>query len=233
MRQPEIPALIERVRGHLAGIPLGQPFTSAHLRHLGHRAAMNRALSRLTQAGDLVRVARGVYVNPRRSKILGAVLPGALEVAQAVAESRGVRIAYHGEAWALRFGLTTQVMVSPTYLTDGPTRRIRLGKSLVTLRHASSRLMRLAESQAGRAILALEWLGEPASPETAMGKVWAALSESEWGEFLTEADLAGGWVARFAKVWSGRPTTVRIDASTYPESGHETGKRVKRALNRS
>ncbi len=187
------------IHEHISRIPTGRPFLSASLVRHGSRAAVDQALSRLEKAKEILRVARGVYVKPRVSGLLGPVPPGALEVAQAVAEAEGAKVAFHGATWALKFGLTTQVMTSSTFLTDGRTRRLHLGKALLTLRHASPREMRLAERPGGRAILALRWLNEPASPEWAMEKLRTALSLSEWQEFQAEAAVEGGWIARAAK----------------------------------
>jgi hypothetical protein len=144
-------------------------------------------------------VARGIYVKPRVSNILGVVHPGAYEVALAVTEAEGSKLAAHGAAWALKFGLTTQVMTSPTYLTDGSTRRIRHGKSVIILHHASPREMRHASTTPGRAILALQWLGEPASVDEVLDVVRRKLSKSEFAEFLEEASALGGWIAKAAR----------------------------------
>ena len=189
----------QTIREHISRIPAGRPFLSASLVRYGSRAAVDQVLSRLEKAKVILRVARGVYVRPRLSTILGPVHPGVFEVAQAVAEAEGAQVAIHGAAWALKFGLTTQVMTSSTFLTNGRTRRLHVGKALLTLRHASPLEMRLAESPSGRAILALRWLNEPASPQWAMEKLRAALSSSEWGEFQAEAATEGGWIAKAVK----------------------------------
>jgi hypothetical protein len=153
----------------------------------------------LARSGEILRVARGVYVRPRVSKLLGAVRPGPFEVAQAVAEAEGARLAVHGAVWALKLGLTTHVMSSPTYLTDGSTRRIRLGKSVITLRHASPREMRLSATSAGRALLALEWLGEPENPGGTLETIRRGLAETEYSEFIEEVRRTRGWIAKALK----------------------------------
>lgn len=186
---------------HLAGIPQGKPFASSQLVRLGTRAAADQALSRMVKAGQIVRMARGIYVKPRQSALVGTVLPGAVEVAQAICESEGSRLAATGAAWAYKFGLTTQLVVSPTFLTDGTTRHVRIGKTLLTLRHASPRMMRLASYPAGRAILAIEWLMEPAKPELALAKIQEALTVEDFCEFLREAKATGGWLAKAATLY--------------------------------
>ena len=187
------------IREYLNAIPIGRPFATGSLVRFGTRAAVDQALSRLEKDQEILRVARGIYVKPRLNSILGRIRPGIFEVAQAITEAEGAKLAIHGAAWALKFGLTTQVMTSSTYLTDGRDRRLHVGKALLTLRHASPLEMRLAEKPSGRAILALRWLNEPASPRLAMEKLWAALPPNEWEEFRVEALAEGGWIAKAIK----------------------------------
>jgi len=184
---------------HLSTIPAGRPFASAGFLRHGNRAAVDQALSRLARNGEVVRIAQGLYLKPKFSPIVGTIMPTDLEIAKAVVAAEGARLAVPGAVWALKFRLTTQVMMSTTFLTDGSTRHVRLGNAVLTIQHAPPRTMRLASTQAGRAMLALEWLGEPAAPVEAIGRIRSALSEAEFSEFLAEAEAAGGWIARAAK----------------------------------
>ena len=192
-----------KVKNHLLTIPIGQPFVSGSFFRHGNRAAVDQALSRLTKRGAVVRIAQGLYCKPKFSPIVGTIMPTDLELAKAVVEGEGAKLAVPGAVWALKFRLTTQVMMSTTFLTDGATRHVRLGKAVMTIMHASPRTMRLASTQPGRAILALEWLGEPAAPLEAIGKIRSALSGSEFCEFVEEAQAKGGWIAKAASAFQG------------------------------
>ena len=189
------------VKNHLMAIPIGRPFASgAFLRH-GNRPAVDQAFSRLTKSGELVRLAQGLYLKPKFSPIVGPIMPTDLEIAKAVVEVEDAKLALPGAVWALKFRLTTQVMVNSTFLTDGSTHHVRLGKAVLTIRHAPPRTMRLASNPPGRAILALEWLGEPEAPREAIGKIRSALSGAEFTEFVAEAQLKGGWIAKAAQAF--------------------------------
>lgn len=190
---------MEKVKNHLLEIPAGRPFPSgAFFRH-GSRCAVDQALCRLAKKGDIQRLAQGLYLKPKHSAVLGNLMPTDLEIAKAAVETEGARLAVPGAVWALKFGLTTQVMMQTTFLTDGPTRHVHLGQAVLTLRHAAPRTMRLAGTPAGRAILALEWLGEPACPGEAIGKIRKALTETEFQEFRLEVETRGGWIAETLK----------------------------------
>lgn len=189
----------KNIEQHLKGIPLGRPFVSAEVARFGNRAATDQVLSRMARSGQLLRVARGIYVKPKLNPLVGVVRPGAYEVALAVCQAAGARIALPGAAWAYNLGLTTQMMANPLYLTDGTTRHIRLGKANLILLHASPRAMRLANSPAGGAILALEWLMEPDDRSKAIAKIRAEIGLEAFPLFLAEAEATGGWIAAAAR----------------------------------
>jgi len=194
------------VKNHLLTIPTGRPFVSATFFRHGNRAAVDQAFSRLARSGEVVRIAQGLYLKPKFSPIVGTIMPTDLEIAKAVVEAEGAKLAVPGAVWALKFRLTTQVMMSTTFLTDGSTRHVHLGKAVMTILHASPRTMRLAGDQPGRALLALEWLGEPAAPLEAIGRIRSALSDAEFGEFLAEAEARGGWIANATKAFLAKGT---------------------------
>src|ERR1700724_1256402 len=96
------------------GLPQGTPVVAKELLHLGSRAAVDQALSRLVRRGTLMRAGRGIYVRPIESRF-GARPPVASKVVEAIAAQRGESVAPHGTA-ANELGLTTQVPVREVYL---------------------------------------------------------------------------------------------------------------------
>ena len=150
--------LTHRILKHAASSPSGNPLTAKELLHLGNRAAVDQALSRLVRRGNLVRAGRGIYMRPIESRF-GARLPVASEVVEAIASQRGETIVRHGAAAANALGLTTQVPVREVYLTSGRNRRLKLGSQVVEFRHAPAWQLVLPGRPAGDAVRALAWLG--------------------------------------------------------------------------
>ena len=52
--------LTEQILAHTKGLPEGAPIAAKSLLHLGNRAAVDQALSRLAERGRLMRAGRGV-----------------------------------------------------------------------------------------------------------------------------------------------------------------------------
>lgn len=65
----------------------------------------------------------------------------------------------HGAAAAGAPGLTQQVPIREVYLTLGRTRKLKLGRSEVTVKHAPRWMLALGSGEAGAAVRALAWMG--------------------------------------------------------------------------
>jgi predicted transcriptional regulator of viral defense system len=158
--------LTEQIIEHATRLPEGSPVAAKSLLHLGNRAAVDQALSRLAERGKLLRAGRGVYLLPVTSRF-GTRAPSVEQAVQAIAAQRGEVIVSSGAAAANSLGLTTQVPVRSVYLTSGRTRKMSLGKQIVELRHAPRWQLAMPHRPAGLAVRALAWLG-PEKAEAAL-----------------------------------------------------------------
>ena len=151
----------ESIRAHLRGIPKGKPFTTSRFAALGPRGTVDRALARLVEQGEIERLARGVFVRPRKSRYVGSVLPGVGEIVHAMAAASGETVQMHGAEAARRLGLTTQVPVAPVYHTNASSRSIQVGNTIVRMIHTSNpRRLQFAGEEAGLALAALWYVGK-------------------------------------------------------------------------
>ena len=137
-------------------------FVPADFSDLGEQGAVLQALSRLTHAGRLERVAQGVYrraVVPRKPVDADAL-------ARALAKRDNTRLQPTGAHAAHLLGLSGDVPMRAAYLTDGKSRTLRVGGRTVVLRRASPRALAAAGRPSGTVIQALKWLGRSAvTPE--------------------------------------------------------------------
>lgn len=137
----------------------GSVFTPSDFLDLGGRDSIDQALSRLAKAGRLRRLARGLYDFPKVHPKLGPLSPAPDDIAQALARETGSQVQVAGSRAANDLGLSTQVPARSSYLTDGPSRRVVLGKRIVDLRHASPKHLIAPGSAAGTVVQALRHLG--------------------------------------------------------------------------
>lgn len=149
----------DRVMKRVRASGRGSVFTPRDFLDVAARAAVDQALSRLVRAGQLRRLARGLYDFPKLHPKLGPLSPAPDDVAQALARETGSHLQIDGARAANALGLSTQVAAQSSWLTDGPSRRVVLGKRVVDLRHASPKHLIAPGSPAGTVVQALRHLG--------------------------------------------------------------------------
>jgi len=189
-----MPHLPEQVLRHAEQLPEGMPVAAKSLLHLGSRAAVDKALSRLAERGQLLRSGRGVYLRPITSRF-GKRAPSVEEAVEALATQRGEVIVPSGAAAANVLGLTTQMPIRSVYWTSGRTRALRLGKQVVELRHAPRWQLAMADRPAGEAVRALAWLG-PEKAEAALETLKQTLPPAAFDELVAAAPQFPTWLAR-------------------------------------
>ena len=168
--------------------------TAKELLHLGSRAAVDQALSRLVRRGNLMRAGRGIYLRSVESRF-GAHPPETSKVVEAIAAQRGESVAPHGAVAANELGLTTQVPVREVYLTSGRSRSFKLGAQLIELRHVPAWQLVLPGRPAGAAIRALAWLG-PKGAGQALQTLRRKLSQSELQAVVGARGKLPAWMAQ-------------------------------------
>jgi hypothetical protein len=159
-----MPTVAEKILSHAKALPEGTLISAKEFLHLGSRAAVDQALKRLQERNELMRLGRGVYVLPIKTRF-GTRAPAAEKVVERLAATRAETIAAHGAAAANALGLTTQVPTKLVYLTSGPSRQFKLGAQVLEMKHAPQWMLLSAQPKAGEAVRALAWLGKGRASE--------------------------------------------------------------------
>lgn len=181
----------------------GGVFTPTDFLDVAARAAVDQALSRLVKSGKLRRLARGLYDYPKVHPKLGLLSPAPDDVARALARETGSQAQIAGAHAANALGLSMQVPAKSLYLTDGPSRRIVLGKRVVDLRHASPKHLIAPGSPAGTVVQALRHVGPVRAADVAQIAT-RRLSTSDKRVLASNAVQAPAWM---------RPTLISIGNS--------------------
>jgi hypothetical protein len=174
----------------------GKVFASKDFLDLGSREAVDQALSRLAKAGELRRLGRGLYYYPRTNSRLGLELPpDPDEIAAALARRTGTRVAPSGALAANRLGLTTQVPAKPVYLTDGRTRRIRVGDMVFLIQHVPAKDLPAGSPTSAVVFQALRHVGKDAVDDQVLTRLRRALSAKDRVRLLRDSRYTTGWIA--------------------------------------
>ncbi len=178
----------------------GGVFTPRDFLDIAARAAVDQGLSRLVKNGKLRRLARGLYDFPKIHPKLGPLSPSPDVVAQALVRETDSLLQIDGARAANALGLSTQVPAQSTYLTDGPSRRVVLGKRVIHVRHASPKHLVVPGSAAGTVVQALRHVGATRAADVARIAA-GSLSAREKRTLAAATVQAPAWM---------RPTLVAI-----------------------
>lgn len=159
----DMESLSKRILDEVATLPEATPICAKALLHLGKRAAVDQALSRLARRGQLPRVGRGLYLRPIETRF-GTRAPSVETVLEALKTEGGEMIAPSGASAANKLGFTTQVPIRTVYLTSGRSRRLQFGAQTVELKRAP-RWQLMLPGHAGDVIRAFAWLGNERASE--------------------------------------------------------------------
>lgn len=186
--------LAEHILEYAAASSEGTPIVAKELLHLGTRAAIDQALSRLAQRGVLLRAGRGIYVLPVTTRF-GQRAPSVERMAEGLAQQRLETIVPHGAAAANALGLTTQVPAREVYLTSGRSRSLKLGARTVEFRHAPVWQLMFPGRLAGDVLRALAWLG-PERISDSIAKLRAKLNPVALNEIASARARMPTWMAQ-------------------------------------
>ena len=186
-------SLPKRIMEHAGALPEAAPICPGALLHLGNRAAVDQALSRLARRGQLLRVHRGVYMRPFLTRY-GLRPPSPSKVIESLSAHWGETIVPSGGASANFLGLTRQVPIRSVYWTSGPSRKLRLFASVLELRHAPRWQLVAPGRPAGLAVRALAWMG-PREIEESLDIIKRELSEEDLAELAATRAILPSWMA--------------------------------------
>jgi hypothetical protein len=178
----------------------GYAFTRTDLRDVASTGTLGRVLARMAEDGTIRRLALGLFDYPRINERLGGQLsPDINQVAQALARKFRWTIAPQGALAANRLGLSQQVPAQYAYLSDGPTRRIKVGNRAIQFQHARPKDLRAESVLSATVVQALRHLGRNAVDRQVVRHLRRALSASGRQQLLADTRYGTEWIHEVAK----------------------------------
>lgn len=125
----------------------------------GNEKVVSRALSAEEKKGNIVRLAKGMYLRPKSTRF-GIVYPSVDEMVKAVAHRDKSKVQPCGMTALNMLGLSTQVPTKYTYLTSGSSRKLKLGDRLIELKRSVPKNFVFKTTLGALLMQALKSLGE-------------------------------------------------------------------------
>ncbi len=176
------------VRGH------GSVFVPTDFLDLGSREAVDVVLHRLVRKGTIRRLARGIYDFPKEHPVLGRLQPSPEKIAEALVGRDYTRIQPTGAYAANILGLSEQVPAKVVFLTDGPSRTVKIGLTTIQLRRTTAKNMAMAGRLSGLLIQALRELGKENVTTERLEHLKRILPADKRRELLKDIRLAPEWM---------------------------------------
>lgn len=192
-----MPQSIEKkVKRIIIGHGRGWCFTPKHFLSLGNDASVRQALSQLQKQKIIRRLAQGIYDYPKTHEQLGIIPPDLNEVAKAIAEKNGVQIQPAGAHAANLAGLLEQVPGQIIFLTEGPSRKVKIGNQEIIFKKTTKKIMSPAGTREGILIQAIKNLGENHIDPITCARIKKFLQGSSENEIRKNMKFAPAWIRK-------------------------------------
>jgi len=170
----------------------------------GNAKAVGKAMERLVKSGELHRVAKGIYVRPVKDKVLGIVLPGIEDIAEAIRKRDKARIVPTGSYALYKLGLTTQVPMNVVYYTDSTPRKVKVGKQTINFKRASARNLYAIGDISKLVIQALKTIGKDKVTDYELHKIKELLKQEKPYHLQHDLKIAPEWIRQLVMSRQGQ-----------------------------
>jgi hypothetical protein len=190
----------DQIWARIEGLGPGKAFMAKDFLDIASRGSIDVALASLTSAGKIRRIRRGLYDLPIVNPDLGGELsPDIDEAARTIARRNRWTIIPAGPWAANLVGLSTQVPAKIVYLSDGPSKKVSLGRRSVQFKHARPQSLAGGDRKSALVVQALRHLGKDGVDDRALSVLRTSLSDSERKQLLKNTRLGVDWIYAVAK----------------------------------
>jgi len=178
----------------------GYAFTATDFKEIADTDPINKALSRLSEAGIIRRIIQGVYDKPVYSKLLNEYsAPNMESVVAALARKFNWTVAPAGETALNYLHLSTQVSNIWSYISDGPYRKYVIEPYTIEFKHCANKEISGRSDITIAVIQALKFIGKDNIQSEDKERLSKSLSCEDKELILLEAKTTTAWIYRVLK----------------------------------
>ena len=169
----------------------GTVFVNSDFADIADTETIRRNLNRLTQAGTLRRILKGVYEKPEYSEMLKEYVAAD---PKALARNYHWTIAPCGNTALNLLGLSTQVTAVWSYISDGPYKTYEWNSTKLEFKHRTNKEITGLSYMTVLVIQALKTLGKTNVTSKTIQTLSSRLNEDDKAAMLREAAESTDWV---------------------------------------
>lgn len=185
----------ERIEKRITDAGLGYVFTRKDFQDIASSGSIGQILLRMVKDGVIRQIGRGVFDFPNTNTTLGGQLsPNIDQAAKAVARKFRWSILPYGNLAANRLGLSQQVPAKIMYLSDGPTKEVKIGNRIIYFKHARPKEIYANSFISGLVVQALRYFGKDRVGDEIISHLKQKLSHNEKTELLENIRYSTEWI---------------------------------------
>lgn len=177
-------SISQTIRERIKSFKAGELFTISDFEDINNDNLVTRTLSRLQNEGTIVRVATGIYMNPKKTQF-GILYPTLDKIAQKIAQRDKAQIMPTGDTALNILGFSTQVPMNAVYITNGAKRKVKVGERNIIFKSAVQKNFQFKGKLLPLIIIALKELGKNRVTDQIREKIVTLISESDTDERTT------------------------------------------------
>lgn len=183
------------IKKRILGAEEGSIFVTSDFTDIATTTTVRKCLGRQVEEKTIRRIIDGVYEKPVYSNLLKEYVPANPEkVAYAIARGFHWTIAPCGDVALNKLGLSTQVPVVWSYISDGPYRRFSWDNITISFKHRTNREISFMSDLTILVVEAIKTLGKDRMDDTVIQSLKNRLPESERKQILEEATAVSEWI---------------------------------------
>lgn len=173
----------------------GTVFLTSDFTDIATTTTVRKCLGRQVEEKNIRRIMDGVYEKPMYSKLLKEYIPANPDtIAYAIARSFRWTIAPCGDIALNKLGLSTQVPVVWSYISDGPYRKFSWDNITLSFKHRANREISFMSETTALVVEALKTLGKDRVDDSIILSLRNRLPEAEKKKMLEEATGVSEWI---------------------------------------
>ncbi|MBN2376877.1 MAG: DUF4209 domain-containing protein [Sedimentisphaerales bacterium] len=185
----------ERIEKRITDAGRGYVFTRKDFQDVASSGSVGQILSRMVKDGLIRRIGRGIFDFPNINPALGGQLyPDIDQIAKALARKFRWSILPYGNLAANRLGLSQQVPAIVTYLSNGPTKELRIENRVIYFKHARPKEIYADSYISGLVVQALRYFGKDRVSDEMIAYLNQKLSHDEKTELLETIHYGAEWI---------------------------------------
>lgn len=182
----------------MSEVEKGTIFCNSDFLSLASPNVVSKALDRLVKEKEIIRLINGYYCIPKYSNLIDEyVYPAADKLAAKIAEKYNWTMIPDGLYALNMVGISTQVVNTFTYISDGPYKKYKYLNWIINYKHTSNHYIKDIPNKIAVIIQVLKELGKENNDEVTMHRIANYLNDVSLKEINKYASKITNWIYRY------------------------------------